>query len=234
MFAVWMPIDGSASFLVVSGNLLLWTFGVAEVPALDVTVVGAESKVDSISRGPLHVTNAPVHAGVLVTAAAGGGISPHVPQIPQADGGIVAGREKQVALMGVEGQLVNLAGVLVQANELDAGAVQIVEDDLAVGDSGGDVGIELAVGPLDILDAEAFTLASMGVGIVEDGGAQVGLVDNLGIMDADRLEDLLACEHGMGAVAVDVEGSDVEAGLVAGVVRGAGADAGHVLSGDGG
>jgi hypothetical protein len=231
VFAVWVPVDGSASFLVVSGDLLLWAFRVAEVPTLDGAVVGAESKIDSVGGGPLHITNAPVDAGVLVTAATSGSVSSHVAEVPQANGGIVTGREEQVALVGVEGQLMDLAGVLVQADEFDTGAIQIVEDDLAVGDSSGNVGAELAMRPLDVLDAESLTLASMRVGIVEDGGAQVGLVDNLGIVDADRLEDFLACKHGMGAVTVDVEGSNVETGLVAGVVRGAGADAGHVLSG---
>lgn len=63
--------------------------------------------------------------------------------------------------MGVEGKLVHLARVLVQPGELDGGAVQIIEDDFAIGSGGGNVGAELAVRPFDIVDAKAVAMASM-------------------------------------------------------------------------
>ena len=75
------------------------------------------------------------------------------------------------------------------------------------------------MGPLDVVDAQAFALSGLRVGIVEHGSTQIGLVNNLGVMDSDSLEDLLASEDGMSALAVDVEGGDVQASLVAGVLR---------------
>ena len=53
--------------------------------------------------------------------------------------------------MGVEAKLVNLSVVLVQACEF-ALTVQIIENHLAVGSSSRDVGAELAVRPLDIVN----------------------------------------------------------------------------------
>lgn len=84
---------------------------------------------------------------------------------------------------------------------------------------------ELAVRPFYVVDAQAVAMTGMRVGIVEHGGPQIGVVDNLGVLHADSLENLLASEDGMGAGAVDVEGRDVEARLVAGILRGAIADA---------
>lgn len=84
---------------------------------------------------------------------------------------------------------------------------------------------ELAVRPLDVLDAQTLALACMRVGVGEDGGAQVGVVDNLGAIDADSLEDLFASEDGMGPLTVDIKGSYVQASLVCGVQRVAGSNA---------
>lgn len=83
----------------------------------------------------------------------------------------------------------------------------------------------MTVGPLDIMDAQAVTLAGVGIGIAEDGGAKIDVVDNFGVVYADGLEEFLAGQDGVGAVAIDVEGGDVEAGLVAGILRGSGANA---------
>lgn len=58
----------------------------------------------------------------------------------------------------------------------------------------------------------------------QDRGPQVDLIDDSGILDADRLQDLPAGENRVGALAVDVEGRDVEARLVTGIVRVARAD----------
>ena len=233
VLAVGVPVDGGANALVVGGDVLLGGAVVAEVPALDSAVVGAEGKLDGIRGGPLHVADAAVEAGVLVAAAALlGCISAQIAQVPQADRGIVAGGQQQVALVGVEGEAVDLARVLVQARQLDAGTVQVVEDDLAVGSRGGNVGAELAMGPLDIVDAEAVALAGrrmrgcVCVGVREDSRAQVGVVDDAGVVDADRLEDLAAGEDGVGALAVGVEGGNVEARLVGGIVGAAGTEAG--------
>jgi len=225
VLAVGMPVNRGAHALVVGGDFLLWALVVAKVPTLDGAIVGAKGKLDGIGGRPLDVPDAAVDAGKLVAAAAGGDVAAHVAQVPHADGGIVAGGQQQVALVGVEGQLVDLAGVLVQARELDTGAVQVVEDDLAVGGGGGDVGGEVAVGPLDVMDAQAVALAGVGVGTVEDGGAEIDVVDDVGVVDADGLEDFLAGQDGMGALAVDVEGGEAEAGLVAGILGGGGADA---------
>ena len=56
-------------------------------------------------------------------------------------------------------------------------------------------------------------------------GAEIDVVDDVGVVDADGLEDFLAGQDGMGALAVDVEGGEAEAGLVAGILGGGGADA---------
>lgn len=114
-----------------------------------------------------------------------------------------------------------------QAGKLYAGTVEVVEDDLAICSSRGYMRAELAVGPLDIVDAQALALAGVRVCIVEDSSTQISLVDDAGILDADRLEQLLAGEDGMGALAVDVEGRDVEARLVACMLRIACADTGN-------
>lgn len=134
-------------------------------------------------------------------------------------------------LVGVECKLVYLTGVLMQAGKLYAGTVEVVEDDLAICSSRGYMRAELAVGPLDIVDAQALALAGVRVCIVEDSSTQISLVDDAGILDADRLEQLLAGEDGMGALAVDVEGRDVEARLVACMLRIACADTAEALSG---
>lgn len=129
--------------------------------------------------------------------------------------------------MRVEGQLVDLAVVLVQLGQLDAGAVEIVQHNLAIGGRGGDVGAVAAMRPLDIVDLEGVAVpgwrgggAGLVVrGIVDDGGAQVGLLGALGASDADGLEDLAASEDGMCPLLIDVDGADVKAGLVACILR---------------
>ena len=137
----------------------------------------------------------------------------------------MAGRQQQMALMGVEGQLVYLTRMLVQPGELDACAVQVVQNDFAICSGSCDVGAELPMGPLYIVYAQALALSGMRVGIIEDRSTQVGLVDDLGILDADCFQDLLASEDGMGAFTVDVEGRDVEACLMACILGVARADA---------
>lgn len=127
--------------------------------------------------------------------------------------------------MWIEGKLVDLTCVLMQSDKLYAGTIQVVQDDFAVSNSSGNMRAELAMRPLDVLDAQAFTLACMRVTIAERGSAQVGLVDNLGAINTHCLEDLLASKHGMRPLAVDVESSNVKAGLVSGIKRTAGSNA---------
>jgi len=55
--------------------------------------------------------------------------------------------------VGIEGQLVDLAGVLVQASQLDARAVEIIENDLAISSGRRDMRAEVAVRQLYVLDA---------------------------------------------------------------------------------
>ena len=226
VLTIGVPVDRGADALVVGCDFLLGALVVAKVPALYVTVVSAKGKFYSIGGRPLHIADATVDARVMISAATGRDISAHVSQVPQADSCILTGREEQVALVRIKCKLVHLAVVLVQAGELNARAVQVVENDLAVGCSSGDMRAELAVRPLHVMDAQALALAGMGICIVEHGSTQIGLVDNLGVLQADRLENLLASEDCMGALAVDVEGRDVEAGLMAGILRICGADAG--------
>jgi hypothetical protein len=178
MLAIWVPVNRSASLLVVCWDLLLGTFVVAKVPALDGTIVSAKSKFYGVSWGPLDITDAAADASVLIPTLTGCDISAHVSQIPESNGGIMTGRKQQVARMRVEGKLVHLTCMLVQSDEFDAGTIQVIQDHLAIGDSRGDMRAELAMRPLDVLDAQALTLACMGVGIVEDGSSQVGLVDD--------------------------------------------------------
>jgi hypothetical protein len=85
---------------------------------------------------------------------------------------------------------------------------------------------ELAVRPLHVMDSQAFALSGVRVCIVEDGCTQVGLVDDLGVLHPYCFENFLASEDCMGALAIDVEGRDVEACLMAGILRVSGADAG--------
>lgn len=127
--------------------------------------------------------------------------------------------------MWIEGKLVDLTCMLMQSDKLYAGTIQVVQDDFAVSNSSGNMRAELAMRPLDVLDAQAFTLTCMRVAIAECGSPQVGLVDNLGAIDTHCLEDLLASKHGMRPLAVDVESSNVKPGLVSGIKRTAGSNA---------
>jgi hypothetical protein len=157
----------------------------AEVPSLYGSIVSAESKLYRISRRPLDVANATVHASVVVSTAADGDISAHVAQVPHANGVVVARRQQQMALMRVKGEFVYLTRMLVQPSELDACAVQVVQYDFAIGSCSGDMRAELAMGPFDIVYAQALALAGMRVGIIENSSTQVGFVDDLGILHAD-------------------------------------------------
>jgi hypothetical protein len=127
--------------------------------------------------------------------------------------------------MWIESKLVDLTCMLMQSDKLYAGTIQVVQNDFAVGNSSGNMRAELAMRPLDVLDAQAFTLSCMRVAVAECGSPQVGLVDNLGAIDTHCLEDLLASKHGMRPLAVDVESSNVEPGLVGGIKRTAGSNA---------
>ena len=84
--------------------------------------------------------------------------------------------------MRVECKLVYLTCMFVQPSKFDAGTVEVVQDDLAISSSGCDMRAELSMRPLDVVDAQAVALSDMGVGIVEDSGAQIGVVDNFGIL----------------------------------------------------
>lgn len=225
VLTIGVPVDRGANALVVGCDFLLRALVVAKVPTLYVTVISAKGKFYSISRRPLHIADTAVHARVVVSAATGGDISAHVSQVPQTDSCILTGREQQVALVRIECKLVDLAVVLVQAGEFNARAVQVVENDLAVCCGSRNMRAELAVRPLHVMDAQALALSGVGICIVEHGSTQIGLVDNLGILHADRLENLLASEDCMRALAVDVEGRDVEACLVACILGIACADA---------
>lgn len=225
MLTVWVPVDGGADALVVSCNLLLGPLVMAEIPSLYGSVVRAESELYGIGRRPLDVTDTAIHASVVIPTAADSNIPTHVAQVPQTDRVVMASRQQQMALVGVEGQFVYLTRMLVQPGELDACAVQVVQYDFAICSGSGDVGAELAMGPLYVVYAQALALSGMRIGIIEDCSPQVGLVDDLGILDADSLQDLLASEDGMGAFTVDVEGRDVEACLMACILGVARADA---------
>ena len=105
-----------------------------------------------------------------------------------------------------------------QSCQLNASAIEVVQYDLSIGGSSGYMRAELAMGPLHIMDGEALTLPGMGgmaLCSIDYGGAQIGILDDLGIIDADGLEDLLASEDGVCAVAVDVEGGNVQACFMA-------------------
>jgi hypothetical protein len=54
--------------------------------------------------------------------------------------------------------------------------------------------------------------------VVDYGSTQIGLLDDLGILDTHRLQHLLPRKDGMGPITVDVQGRDVEARLVAGIL----------------
>lgn len=90
MLTVWMPVDGGADALVVGSDFLLGALGIAKVPALDGAVVCAKGEFYSVRRGPLDITDAAIHAMVLVSAGTDGGVPAHVAQVPQADGGVMA------------------------------------------------------------------------------------------------------------------------------------------------
>jgi len=214
-----VPVDGGADALVVRCYLLLGAFGMAKVPTLYGSIVSSEGEFYSISRRPLNVADATVHAMVLVSTATDGDVSAHIAQVPQANGRVMACGEQQMALMRVEGELVYLTRVLVQSGELYAGAVEVVQDDFAVCSSSRYMRAELAMRPFYVVDAQALALPGLGVCIVEDGSAQIGLVDNPGILHADCFENFLASKDGMGAFTVDVEGRDVEACLMACILR---------------
>lgn len=73
----------------------------------------------------------------------------------------MAGRQEQVALMGIESELVYLAGVLMQPSEFYTGAIDVVQNNLAISGGGGNVRAKLTMGPLDVVDAETFSLPRM-------------------------------------------------------------------------
>lgn len=131
-----------------------------------------------------------------------------------------------MALVWVEGELVDLPCVLMQSDKLHVGTIQVVQDDLAVGDSSSDMRAELSMRPFYVLDTQALTLSCMRVGIVECSSPQVGLVNNLGAIDTDGLEDLFASKYSMGPLTVDVKSGNVETRLVCGIKRVACSDAG--------
>lgn len=56
--------------------------------------------------------------------------------------------------MGIEGQSVDLAAMSVEAGQLQTRPMQVIDDDAAIRGSGCDDGVELAVGPLHILDGQ--------------------------------------------------------------------------------
>jgi hypothetical protein len=180
-----MPVDGGTDAQVVRCDFLLWSLVVAEVPALYGSIVSTESKLYSVSRRPLNIAYASVDASVLIATAADGDVSAHVSQVPQTNGGIVACRQQQVALMRVESKLVYLTRMFMQSGKLYAGMVQVVQYDFAIGSGSCNMRAELAMRPLYVVDAQAFALSDMGVGIVENSSAQVGLVDDLGILHTD-------------------------------------------------
>jgi hypothetical protein len=123
MLAVWMPVDGGADALVVSCNFLLGPLVMAEIPSLYSSVVSAESEFYGVSRRPLDITNAAIHASVVISTTTDGDVSAHVTQVPQANGVVMAGRQQQMTLMRVKGQFVYLTRMFVQPGELNACAV---------------------------------------------------------------------------------------------------------------
>jgi hypothetical protein len=223
-----MPVNGGADALVMSCNLLLRPLVIAEVPSLYGSIVRAKGELYGVSRRPLDIADAAIHASVVVSTAADGDVSTHVAQVPQANGVVMAGRQQQMALVGVEGQFVYLTRMLVQPGKLDACTIQVVQYDFAIRSGRCYVRGELAMRPFHVMYAQAFPLSGVRVGIIEDSSTQVGLVDDLGILDADRFEHLFASEDGMGAFTVDIEGRDVEACLVACILGIACADAGGI------
>lgn len=225
MFAIRVPVYRSASLLVMGWNLLLGTFDVAEIPALDGTVVRTEGELYGVSRRPLNIADTTANTSVLVSTLAGSGLSAHISQVPKSNGGVVTCRKQQVALMRVEGEFVNLTRMLVQFDKLDAGTIQVVEDDFTISNCSRNMRAELAMRPFYILDAQAFTLSCMGIGIVKDSSSKIGLVNNLGVVHTYCFENLLASKHGMGPLTVDVQGGDVEACLVCCILRVASPDA---------
>ena len=119
--------------------------------------------------------------------------------------------------------------MLMQTGQLSTGSIEVVQNDLTIGGSGGYMRVELPMRPLDVLDAQAGALSGLGmVGEIDDGSTQVGLLDDPGIvllLNTYRLQDLLAGQDCMGAVTVDVEGLDGQTRLVACILRRASADA---------
>lgn len=226
MLAVGMPVYGVAGF-VMGIDLKLRRTIHAVVPPLDDAVLSAKGKLNTVGRRPLDVADALALARVAIAAGAGHDVLLHVAQVPETGGGVTAAGQQQVALVRVEGQLVDLAVVLVQLGQLDAGAIEIVQHDLAVGGGGGNVGAVVAMRPLDVVDLERIAVPGWRGGraglvvrsIVDDGGAQIGLFGALGASDADGLEDLSASEDGMCPLLIDVDGADVKAGLVACILR---------------
>jgi hypothetical protein len=87
--------------------------------------------------------------------------------------------------MRVECKFVYLTRMLMQSGKLYAGTVQVVQYDFAIRGGSCNMRAELAMRPFYVADAQAFALSGIGVGIVENGSAQVGLVDDLAILHAD-------------------------------------------------
>ena len=126
-------------------------------------------------------------------------------------------RKQEVALVRIEGELVDLTCMLMQSDKLHVGTIEVVQDDFAVGNSSRYMRAELAMRPFHILDAQALTLPCIGVCIIEDSSSQVGVIDDLDTVYFYRLKNLFASKHGMCPLTIDVKCRDVKARLVGGI-----------------
>lgn len=129
--------------------------------------------------------------------------------------------------MRIECYLVNLTMMLMQSGQLYSRAIQIVQEDLPAGGCRGNVGTVLAMRPLNIVYLQSLPLpggsprSRWNVGsIADNGSAEVDLLGAFGTGDSDRFENLAACKYGVGPLMVDVESSNLQACLVACILRG--------------
>lgn len=136
MLSVRMPIYRITGF-VMSGDPHDRRIDLSVVPQLNGTAVSGSREHEAIIGRPAHVANgvrvAVVQVGTAASADGGG----HA-QVPQADGRIVTAGQQPGGEIRIEGQAVNLAGVALEATELQARTVEIIDNNAAIGYGGGD------------------------------------------------------------------------------------------------
>jgi hypothetical protein len=151
MGAVWMPVDGSTGFLMRIDSDF-GGLGNSIVPCLDDTVISPKGKLNPIFGRPRDISDTVTLSHELLAAMAHHHLGSGVPEVPKSDGGILASGQEHATQEGAYRKTMHLAVMFMKSSNFGSGTVEIVKDHLAIRGSGNDVGAELAMRPLDVVD----------------------------------------------------------------------------------